>query len=121
MPKPANEPATFICPKCGREYGDPLYHGPDGHAPPTLCFDCWAGEWGAMAARLAAEYATGADLRWRARDLALFWLCQGHTQGRAAELAGVTRRALVKWLRAMRQGRMPVPQWLKEWREAGGN
>ena len=35
----------FICPICKRSYGDPLYHGPTGHAPLQMCFDCWAGEW----------------------------------------------------------------------------
>ena len=31
---------AFECPICAREYGDPLYHGPAGHAPHGLCLDC---------------------------------------------------------------------------------
>jgi len=98
----------FRCPNCKREYGDPLYHGPLGHAPQELCFDCWAEEWATMAAVISRGG------RWRAMDAALFLLCQGFTHQEAANLIGVCRKTLYNWIRTLRRRPTLTPQWLIE-------
>lgn len=98
----------FRCPNCGREYGDPLYHGPAGHAPQQLCFDCWASEWGTITAAIAR----GRD--WRPLDAALFLLCQGFSRQEAANLIGVCRKTLYCWIRGLRRRPELAPDWLVE-------
>lgn len=111
---------NFLCPSCTRRYGDPLYHGPEGHAPPQLCFDCWANEWGAMAAMMGEEARgrRGSRGKWQKQDLALFYICQGMTKQEASEKAEVHPRTLRRWLANMRQGRTPIPGWLRRWHES---
>ncbi len=98
----------FICPICKRSYGDPLYHGPTGHAPLEMCFDCWAGEWACMVQMVTR----GGD--WRKIDSALFLLCQGFSCTEAANLAGICRKTLHNWIRRARQHPEMAPDWLIE-------
>ena len=97
---------AFRCPQCKREYGDPWYHGPIGHAPQRLCFDCWASEW----AMMNQVMARGGN--WQQLDAALFLLCQGFTHQEAGDLIGVTRRTLVGWIRELRRRPTLTPEWL---------
>lgn len=96
----------FVCPICKSRYGDPLYHGPAGHAPQQMCFDCWAGEWASMILVLAR----GGN--WRQIDSALFLLCQGFSYQEAADLAGICRKSLDNWIRQARQRPEIAPDWL---------
>jgi hypothetical protein len=96
----------FVCPVCKNSYGDPFYHGPAGHAPPQLCYDCWASEWASMTQMLSR----GGN--WRQIDSALFLLCQGFSYQEAANLAGICRRTLHNWIRQARQHPEMAPQWL---------
>lgn len=97
---------AFVCPVCKNRYGDPLYHGPAGHAPQQMCFDCWASEWGSMIQVLAR----GGN--WRQIDSALFLLCQGFSYQEAANLAGICRKTLHNWIRQARQQPQMAPEWL---------
>ena len=99
---------SFVCPICKGRYGDPLYHGPIGHAPQQMCFDCWAGEWASMIQVLAR----GGD--WRQIDSALFLLCQGFKPHEAAKLVGMRRTAVHHWIRKARQKPCMIPEWLIE-------
>ena len=91
-------PGRFICPICKRSYGDPLYHGPTGHAPLQMCFDCWAGEWACMVQMVTR----GGD--WRKIDSALFLLCQGFSCTEAASCchrrAEIRATDLLGWMPA---------------------
>ena len=98
----------FVCPKCKCWYGDPLYHGPVGHAPQELCFDCWASEWGEIALAIERE----AD--WRSRDAALLLLCRGFTQQEAAAAIGAGRSTLYGWLQDLRRHPEQTPHWLAQ-------
>lgn len=102
----SDAPDAFICPTCKVRYGDPLYHGPSGHAPEGMCFDCWASEWASMV-QLASRGGN-----WRPIDSALYLLCQGFTHKQAADLAGVCRRTLDNWIRDARRKPHLAPQWL---------
>ena len=99
-------PRTFKCPNCKSEYGDPMYHGPMGHAPQELCFDCWASEWGSM----VEVICRGGN--WRSVDAALFLLCQGFTPREAANLIGIRRKTVYRWIRTLRQRPELTPRWL---------
>ena len=101
----ASAPA-FVCPRCKRAYGDPLYHGPAGHAPSELCFDCWASEW----AEMIQVIARGGN--WRPIDAALFLLCEGFSHGEAADIIGVHRNTIYGWIREIRRRPELTPQWL---------
>ena len=96
----------FRCPNCHQEYGDPLYHGPLGHAPQDLCFDCWASEWGGI----IQVMMRGGD--WRQLDAALFLLCQGFSHHEAAQVIGVCRNTVWNWIQKLRQKPDLTPQWL---------
>ena len=96
----------FVCPVCKCRYGDPLYHGPAGHAPCQMCYDCWASEWGSMVQMLRR----GGN--WRQIDSALFLMCQGFSQHEAARLVGMGRDALRNWIRQARQRPHLIPDWL---------
>ena len=67
-------PVGFDCAACGRTYGDPLYHGPAGHAPPTVCLDCWFAHWDAVELRMR----NGGE--WRRLDAALYLIARGLTR-----------------------------------------
>jgi len=101
-------PGGFVCPVCKCRYGDPLYHGPAGHAPVQMCFDCWASEWGTMIQVLSR----GGN--WQQIDSALFLMCQGFKQHEAARLVGMCRQALHNWIRQARQKPHMIPDWLIE-------
>lgn len=109
---PALPPPAFICPECGRPYGDALYHGPAGHAPPELCLDCWAWHWARWEALMAAWCPS-----WKRLDVALWLLCQGDTHGEAAESVGRSPRTIRRWILRMRRGQIPTPGWLVQMRE----
>ncbi|KPK83931.1 MAG: hypothetical protein AMJ81_06980 [Phycisphaerae bacterium SM23_33] len=97
----------FRCPGCGRKYGDPLYHGPAGHAPPELCFDCWATQWGLMEMMISRERGN-----WRRLDVALFLLCQGFSEQQAGEILGVHRNTVINWICRLRKKPEEIPEWL---------
>lgn len=99
-------PRKFRCPHCKSDYGDPLYHGPVGHAPQELCFDCWASEWGSM------EVVIARGGSWQPLDAALFLLCQGFSHQEAANLIGVHRNTIFGWIRELRQHPGLTPRWL---------
>ena len=98
----------FVCPHCKRRYGDPLYHGPVGHAPPQMCFDCWASEWGLM------TQVIDRGGNWRPIDAALFLLCQGFNHREAADLIGVRRKTVYNWVRLLRRKPELLPEWLAD-------
>ncbi len=98
----------FTCPDCGRAYGDPLYHGPDGHAPPQMCFDCWAAHWDRTEVLLRAERGN-----WRRMDVALFLICQGHSRTEVAGRIGVARNTLARWIAGLRKKPHKIPDWLR--------
>ena len=110
----------FTCPACGHDYGDPLYHGPAGHAPPESCLDCWAQTWGEMSAAMARGRAGRGKADWRRPDLALFYLCHGLTRRQVAEKAGVHRNTIYNWLKKMRQHPEAIPAWFVDWATSGG-
>lgn len=97
---------TFTCPSCKIEYGDPLYHGPAGHAPPNLCMDCWANEWAHMEVRMLA----GGD--WSVLDSALWLVSCGLKQHQAADLLAIHRNTFARWIRRMRRNPHEIPEWL---------
>jgi len=102
-----SSPAAFTCPLCLRSYGDPHYHGPAGHAPQDLCFDCWADEWALIQARML----NGGH--WTALDSALWLICSGFTRQQAACIVGVARRTIHRWICALRKDPSKTPQWLR--------
>lgn len=97
---------AFVCPCCKQEFGDPLYHGPLGHAPQELCFDCWASEWAQM------DQVISRGGNWQPRDAALFLLCQGYTHQEAADLIGANRTTVFRWIREIRHCPGLVPEWM---------
>jgi hypothetical protein len=99
-------PGRFTCPRCKREYGDPWYHGPIGHAPQQLCFDCWAAEWDTM----SLVMSRGGN--WQQLDAALYLLCQGFSHREAADLIGVSRNTVCNYVRKLRQRPELTPDWL---------
>ena len=99
---------AFQCPKCGKRYGDALYHGPWPHTPTNICLDCWAAEW----ARIQAVMQTEGD--WSELDEALFLVSQGVTQSAAAAVIGRCRKTLYNWIRKLRRYPHLVPDWLTQ-------
>lgn len=97
----------FTCPCCRMRYGDPLYHGPSGHCPPQVCFDCWASQWGLMELMIDQERGN-----WRRLDAALFLLGQGFSQDEAAEIVGVHRNTVINWICRLRKKPEEIPDWL---------
>ena len=95
----------FTCPVCSREYGDPLYHGPAGHAPHGLCLDCWVSYW---------------ESRWEGRDWSVqtlyFWLVSigGYTQAEASDMAGVSDRHARTWCSYLRRAPQIVSEIIAE-------
>lgn len=104
----------FECPDCRRMYGDPLYHGPDGHAPPALCFDCWVDHWQRVEAIIDMERG-----HWGRVDVAMFLICQGFSREEAAGRLGVTARTVHNWIRRLRKYPHEIPQWLSDRAAAG--
>ena len=96
----------FVCANCKRTYGDPLYHGPPGHAPQNLCLDCWADEWALIELRML----NGGD--WSVLDSALLLVCCGLSRQQAAEVLGLHRNTVHKWLVHLRRNPQDVPDWL---------
>ncbi len=96
----------FKCPRCKREYGDPMYHGPIGHAPQQLCLDCWLDEWDTM----SLVMTRGGN--WEQLDAALFLLCRGFTHQEAANMIGVSRNTVCNYVRKLRQRPELTPEWL---------
>jgi len=102
----ASTTVAFVCPKCGREYGDPLYHGPSPHAPARLCLDCWVANWAEFEARIFK------DCDWTVLDEALWLICQGFTQAEAADFIGRHRNTISHWIQRMRKFSHLIPDWL---------
>ena len=99
-------PVAFVCPCCKQAFGDPLYHGPIGHAPQELCFDCWASEWAQM------DNVISRGGNWQPMDAALFLLCQGFTHQEAADMIGVNRSSIFRWIREIRRCPGLLPEWV---------
>ena len=70
---------------------DPLYHGPQGHAPGNLCFDCWTAAWTEAESRMASGG------QWQACLYTAFLVAAGHTRTEAAEMAGIHRNTFYRW------------------------
>lgn len=98
---------VFVCPLCHRTYGDPRYHGPVGHAPQNLCFDCWTYEWSHIKTRML----NGGD--WTVLDSALWLICCGFTHQQAANIIGIARQTIRRWLQNLRRNPGRIPQWLQ--------
>ena len=98
---------AFVCPNCRQEYGDPLYHGPRGHAPQNVCLECWADEWSIMEARMY----NGGD--WSVLDAAFWLVCCGLTRQEAARLLGMRRNEVQRWLLRLRRNPHLIPDWLR--------
>ncbi len=103
---PKQNAGQFVCPNCRRRYGDSLYHGPDGHAHPALCMDCWADEWVDMEVRLMC----GGD--WTVLDSALWLVCCGFTRQQAAGILGLHRNTIHNWIARLRRNPSEIPDWL---------
>lgn len=101
-------PGFFRCPHCRRVYGDGLYHGPAGHAPQVLCFDCWASAWGEYEQRIALGRS------WRQLDAALFLICQGFTHAEAGRMLGLHYKTVENWVRGVRRRPSSLPDWLTD-------
>jgi len=99
--------SVFRCPECGRLYGDPHYHGPAGHAPPQLCFDCWVHHWFVVETMMENERGP-----WQRVEVALFLLCQGFSCEQAARGLGVHYKTIYYWLRRLRRNPERIPDWL---------
>jgi hypothetical protein len=99
-------PGSFRCPQCRLTYGDGLYHGPAGHAPRTLCLDCWASAWGEYELRIRLGRS------WRQLDAALFLLCQGFTHAEAGRILGLRRATVSDWVLELRRFPWRAPRWL---------
>ena len=97
---------AFVCPQCGRPYGDPLYHGPAPHAPGRLCLDCWVANWAEFEARIFK------DADWTVLDEALWLICQGFTHSEAAALIGQHRNTIANWIQKLRKFSHLIPDWL---------
>ena len=102
----AGRKPAFVCPGCGCAFGDPLYHGPRGHAPPGLCFDCWADEW----AHIEVRMRNGGD--WTVLDSATWLVCCGLSRQEAAQVLGLHRNTICKWVTRLRKDTRLVPDWL---------
>jgi len=105
-PAPQAAPVAFVCPCCKQAFGDPMYHGPVGHAPQELCFDCWASEWGQM----GQVISRGGN--WQPMDAALFLLCQGFSHQQAADMIGANRSTVFRWIREIRRCPALMPDWM---------
>ncbi|HUU21162.1 MAG TPA: helix-turn-helix domain-containing protein [Phycisphaerae bacterium] len=99
----------FICPDCYRIYGDPLYHGPAGHAPPLVCFDCWASRWAWTEMLLREERGD-----WTRLDAALFFICHGLSRDETARRLRISRRTLALWIARLRKNPRKTPEWLRD-------
>ena len=105
---------TGTCPNCNGPVRfdrtsivrDPLYHGPNGHAPPEICAACWAEWWEDIKTRMEHEG------RWEPIHEAVWQLAQGAGHQRAAEIARMHRTTRWRKLRAWRQNPALVPDWL---------
>lgn len=113
-PETCGPDIAFLCPSCGREYGDDLYHGPMPHCPKQICLDCWAIEWSDIQARIAKE----GD--WSKLDEALWLVAQGFSRGQAAGLIGKSARTLRRWIQNLRKFPHLIPKWLSEKRQKRG-
>lgn len=89
---------AFTCGQCHEAQGDPLFTGPAGHAPSDICFHCWLAAW-------EDRHGTA----WSPQITALWRLSCGDTLTLAAELAGVSRRTLYRWLCGWRQDLEGLP------------
>ena len=103
-----NLQVAFVCPNCHRDYGDPLYHGPSGHAPQNLCMDCWAEEWALVELRML----NGGN--WGVLDSALWLVCCGFSRQQAAKLLGLHRNTIGNWLTRLKKHRRSVPEWMAQ-------
>lgn len=101
-----NASPAFRCPYCKEPYGDGAYHGPSPHAPSRLCFDCWVDQWAQFEERILRE----GD--WTVLDEALWLICQGFSQAKAADIVGRHRNSLARWLLWMRKFPHLIPDWL---------
>jgi hypothetical protein len=108
---PGASPA-FVCAACKRGIGDPLYHGPAGHAPHSVCFDCWTEEW----ACIEACMVNGGD--WSLLDSALWLVCCGLTRRQAAIVLGLHRNKIRRWILHLRRNPRDLPDWLRARLEA---
>jgi len=113
MPRTADdntdvERVAFICANCNRPYGDGLYHGPKGHAPRGICFDCWAQAWEEVKRILEAGGA------WTDQTEMLFLLSQGHSQSKAAHILHVCRRTVGRWLNTYRNRPETIPAPIRD-------
>jgi hypothetical protein len=95
------------CAACGEGYGDPLYHGPAGHAPAQLCLDCWLGSWDRQVRRMHC----GGPLDRHEEALAL--LCEGYTYRQAGDRLEVTASTVRRWVRWIGRTRRELPEWFR--------
>lgn len=83
---------------------DPAYHGPMGHAPQTVCLDCYIN-----ATQKSYEREIEAQLLHKSRQkhdrliLAILWLKEGYTQKEASRKSGISTSALEKYLHSIRK------------------
>jgi hypothetical protein len=99
----------FTCPDCLRSYGDPLYHGPAGHAPPQICFDCWVAGWAWTEMLLRRERGD-----WKPLNVALLLICQGFTRAETARWVGMSPTNLRRSILGLRKKTEEIPEWLRD-------
>jgi len=95
----------YTCAVCGQPYGDPLYHGPIGHAPQTVCLDCWYEHWDLVECRMR----NGGQ--WRHLDAALYLVARGFSQPEVARMLGLCRKSLYNLLQRLRADPEKIPEW----------
>lgn len=88
---------AFECARCHTPIGDPLYHGPAGHAPRNLCYDCWCIHW----SDVERKHLLGEDPSELER--ALWLVSQGFTQEEAADQLSRHRNTIGNWFRGLRK------------------
>lgn len=103
----AGEQVAFTCAACHHDQGDPLYKGPRPHAPDNECLECWAEFWA------EAEAAIRREGDWSPAVEAAFAVARGKTRQEAAELVGVHRVTLWRWLRKIRANPSLIPDHIR--------
>ena len=88
----------------GTIVNDPAYTGPIGHAPQSVCLDCYIN-----ATQKSKEKDLEARRLHKSRQkhdrliLAILWIKEGYTQKESAQKAGVSTSKLEKFLHSIRK------------------
>ena len=82
---------------------DPLYRGPEGHAPQNICLECWAQIWDEIEEGNKAEAQGAYRHEGRRRAYLVLWgLSRGLDRPAVAELADMSGRSLRRFVAHLR-------------------